>query len=130
MRYGTEEWLVLQGPGGDRWQPPEVVNNNEVLVRPEPAEEDGQPDLQEEAVETQLAPAVVKTEQSTAVAEEESRLSHRYGAAVQQLSCLLAKARVVITPCEMQQSTPSTSQLLLSLSLWLRCLSTTLCQAK
>ena len=73
---------MLQGLGGDRWQPPEVVNNNEVLVRPEPAEEDGQPDLQDVAVEPELAPAVVKTEQTAAVAEEEGRPRERYGAAV------------------------------------------------
>ena len=90
---------MLQGPGGDRWQPPEVVNNNEVLVRPEPAEEDGQPDLQEEAVETQLAPAVVKTEHTAALAEEESRPGERYAPAVQQLLQLLASTRVGITAC-------------------------------
>ena len=99
MVHWVEEWLVLQGLGGDRWQPPEVVNNNEVLVRPEPAEEEGQPDLQDEAVETKLAPAVVKPEQTAALAEEESRPRERYGPAVQQLSRLLAKPRIAVTAC-------------------------------
>ncbi|KAL0036205.1 hypothetical protein WJX79_007926 [Trebouxia sp. C0005] len=59
-----------RGTGGDRWQPPDMSNTNEVLIRPEPVQED-------QPVEIDLPLPDVKIEQIQAIPEEESRPSER-----------------------------------------------------
>ncbi len=81
--------LWLQGTGGDRWQPPVVSNTNEVLIRPEPIQEDQTP------VETDLPLPDVKVEQIEATAQEESRPSERCAPEIQLLPQLLARAFIV-----------------------------------
>ncbi len=97
---------MLQGFGGDRWQPPAVINNNEDLIRPKPAEEEQQPDQQDQedqlhqeeeqqdkAVKSAVDPSDIKVEQGLEVNEDEHRPSERSAPANQLLLQLLARAK-------------------------------------
>ncbi len=66
-----------------------MSNTNEVLIRPEPIQEDQKP------VEADLPLPDVKVEQIEATAEEESRPSERYAPEVQPSLQLLASAHVL-----------------------------------
>lgn len=98
--------LVLQGIEGDRWQPPDLPNN-EVLIRPQPVDEEQEPDQQVqedllheqsqgmEAAQAAVAPSPVKVEQDVDRSEDDTRPSERSGLAVQ----LLLKLVTSLLPC-------------------------------
>lgn len=77
-----------RGIEGDRWQPPDLPNN-EVLIRPQPVDEEQEPDQQAqedllheqsqgmEAAQAAVAPSPVKVEQDVDRNEDDTRPSER-----------------------------------------------------
>ena len=67
-------WQVLTGPtmqGSDRWQPPDIPNADEVLMRPERVEENAEQDQEapERAInQTEATPAFAAAADDDAVA--------------------------------------------------------------
>ena len=80
----------MQDDGGDRWQPPNLPNRGEVLIRPQAEEEDqaadqpAHPVLPLDTAKSVIASADVKIEAPESLAETQLGRSERSGPAVQQ----------------------------------------------
>ena len=103
--------------GGDRWQPPEIPNSNEVLVRPEPTEEKPEQDQQapelpldhseavllsgaaDDIVATSAAAAAAAAAdvevKHSAEAQEETEKQHRHRHRFDTCSCAVCGLRAV-----------------------------------